>query len=398
MKKNIYILLLIICSCQNSEFKDDLKTIEFNYNMPDENLKISDICNQITYVELETSDLSLVGNVTKIVASEDYIIILDKTGKLVVFNSNGKFLNIINHQGRGPNEYTEITDFSFLEEDGLIAIYSRVNDRSVYLYSLDGKYVDDFKIKYESENLYNFNNNFIFYNSHFFRNQSNYYSLNITSRQGKHINQLMRKELETSYPFFYQYDKKNKLFKLGDELVFWEKGFDNGVDTIWKINKKFEVYPKYKLNIGGEKFPLSRYADKNKIPFREKLEKTDLMNYYESNKYVFFEIINESKFCRFVYDKKETNLKRIYEGKTEKQFEIMLNNDLDGGTSFWPIGNISDDKMFMLIQGYEIKDFLERQGEDFVAKNPVARQKLLKMVKNSKISDNPILMVATLKE
>ena len=62
------------------------------------------------------------------------------------------------------------------------------------------------------------------------------------------------------------------------------------------------------------------------------------------------------------------------------------------------MGRVSDNKVFMLVYGCEMRDYIARKGKRFDAIDKAGRDKLLMLVEKSKISDNPILMIVTLKE
>ncbi len=69
----------------------------------------------------------------------------------------------------------------------------------------------------------------------------------------------------------------------------------------------------------------------------------------------------------------------------------MLKNDLDHLSPFWPENIFSDNKMYKIVYGYELKIFFEKNKSGDIKEN-----EQIKIIKNSQITDNPILMVLNL--
>ena len=120
---------------------------------------------------------------------------------------------------------------------------------------------------------------------------------------------------------------------------------------------------------------------------------------FESSRFFFFKTIFNKKFYYIYYDKISLNSSAVeFKRPFSKGIHLAFYNDIDGGMPFWPMGNVSDNKLYMLLYGYEMKDYIAKKGKNFDAIDKPSRDKLLKLVEKSKISDNPILMVVTLKE
>ncbi|MDR1671772.1 MAG: hypothetical protein LBR57_04570 [Alistipes sp.] len=80
--------------------------------------------------------------------------------------------------------------------------------------------------------------------------------------------------------------------------------------------------------------------------------------------------------------------------------KLGLVNDLDGGLSFWPrYYNESENELVDVWEAYEMKDLLTE--EYFAAhppKDPAAHGRLRTLLKNLKEDDNPVIVVAKLKQ
>jgi hypothetical protein len=155
--------VLILMSCQNiknNNYNNQLVTIKVNDTDFKNNGKLSTIVSNITIVPLETNDSCLIISINKVVNYKNTYYVFDKSAQNIFkFSQSGKFLSKIGRRGDGPGEFLEIHDFLINEESNsiLISDYFKVHE-----YSLDGKFIGDFKtdilfskfIKSPGENKY----------------------------------------------------------------------------------------------------------------------------------------------------------------------------------------------------------------------------------------------------
>ena len=94
----------------------------------------------VGYVELETTDNSLVGEILKIkTTDEDIFIKCYQNGSILRFDrKTGKYKNSIGRKGRGPDEYITLTDFDTY--NGNTYIYSNIS-KKIYVHSNNGKFI-----------------------------------------------------------------------------------------------------------------------------------------------------------------------------------------------------------------------------------------------------------------
>ena len=72
-------------------------------------------------------------------------------------------------------------------------------------------------------------------------------------------------------------------------------------------------------------------------------------------------------------------------------------NDLDGGIDFWPTGIVNNNQVYRPLEIVTLKEEFEKKSGEITMKYPDKKMALEKLVSNSDISDNPILMIVTLK-
>ena len=95
--------------------------------------KLSEIAANIEYVPLQTSESCLMGPVTLKIVNIDNKIYIQNGGKILCFDVDGKFLFKIENRGRGPEEYTYISDFDVSSDNKILTILSSsINKLLVY--------------------------------------------------------------------------------------------------------------------------------------------------------------------------------------------------------------------------------------------------------------------------
>ncbi len=130
-------LLLLLTSCADLDSRhENIVTIDVNTHKPS---PLSDFvagCNG--YICLESSDDCLIEQIGKTIVVNDTLYIMDKPRRTVfMFNvGSGKYLNKISKIGRGPGEYTDLSDFDVYASKIYALSYA---DRKLNVYSSDGR-------------------------------------------------------------------------------------------------------------------------------------------------------------------------------------------------------------------------------------------------------------------
>ncbi|WP_291527976.1 6-bladed beta-propeller [Bacteroides sp. UBA939] len=139
----IVVFALIISSCSSSQGRiepsDNVIGIDVSKS---EELDFKEYFDTVKFVALETSKDVLVGEITKMYLTSDYIIVFDqKSMDIFLFDSDGKFIRRIGKKGGGPDEYLFINDIQFEKEGMLIYVHERFRN-SIYTYDLYGNLLD----------------------------------------------------------------------------------------------------------------------------------------------------------------------------------------------------------------------------------------------------------------
>lgn len=99
--------------------------------------KIEDFLKFSHFVCLETTDDSMIGDVGKLVIRNGkFYILCKKQSAVFVFDKDGKFLSRAGRVGRGPGEYSDISDFD-ITPDGDIHINDPLQGK-IYVYDKTG--------------------------------------------------------------------------------------------------------------------------------------------------------------------------------------------------------------------------------------------------------------------
>ena len=143
MQKSFYSLLIMgvmLFSCNGGRKMSEL--MEFPVDI-DQNtsLSLSEIAEEITAIELELTDESLINpdRISRVLLCEDYVIIAEQR-QILVFNTDGKFVRSIGSIGQGPGEYTGIRGVAVDERCRRLFVNS---SSKILCYALDGNCIKE---------------------------------------------------------------------------------------------------------------------------------------------------------------------------------------------------------------------------------------------------------------
>ncbi|MBQ6253097.1 MAG: 6-bladed beta-propeller [Bacteroidales bacterium] len=109
---SILLFLFLAVACHNGRKADeDTKVIDFGDGTKSE--AIQNHISKVTYLPLETNDSSMFATVGKMLFRDGMIYVGDFiSGKICVFDSQGKSVLVLNSRGRGSGEYVTINSFT----------------------------------------------------------------------------------------------------------------------------------------------------------------------------------------------------------------------------------------------------------------------------------------------
>lgn len=111
----------------------------------------STVIESCDYIPLETTEESLLGNVSSVCFDDDLFFVSDKTGgkinRILVFNKSGKFITQIGQRGNGEGEYTYIRSWTINPFENFVSIIDL--NSSIKYYDYSGKYLKTIRSKEE---------------------------------------------------------------------------------------------------------------------------------------------------------------------------------------------------------------------------------------------------------
>lgn len=311
MKSIIKAICIIQCSflffsCNNQSDDSDFGGIVIDSPLkkevyPDSLLTVSSIFESVDTIYLENDSAeSTIGMVQDIKLSDDLIFIRSSYG-LFVFNYEGKFIRRIGNKGRGPGEYLSLSKFDILKSKREVSIIDFDLNR-VLVYSYEGEFLRKFDFE---DFVHDFavlpNGNYLFMNPDYYDKEKRR-GLWETDPNGVFVKQLF------TIPDYYKHVSINTryLAHINPEEIGCQ-GLED-LDYIYHY-KNDSIYPKYKIKT-DIKVPrkIQKQTGRWTNPDRE-YTKT---GYFETDRFLLFEVTNFENDVRVIYDKKKDMVFRQY--------------------------------------------------------------------------------------
>lgn len=373
--------------------------------------RLSDIATDIEYISLETNNSSILGSIRqKIIATDSRFYIKSIIGALnsciFCFDRQGRFLFKLENQGRGPQEYTNIEDFDIGSD----------NKHLILLSSLKSKL-----------NLYRISEtDFIFQGSVSFKEPKPYRAgivqgtdrifLAIPPWSGNEPTlSLLINTLGDTIHFktnCYKYEMvRNSYSRASNEMLVYSVGDilcfkEVYSDTVFYVDAKDNSFrPRIIFNSHGTNMtPEMRGGAET-----PKSSTTAIGYLFETSRYVFYWYFKSDVLNGIVFDKKtkmQYRSQKLYRGSdliSEQQKKDALKDDLAGGPDFNLEFNnkfyCSNGKLFAFIEVLNLKNYIS--GDEFKnakVKNPERKEALRKLANSLKETDNPVLVLVSLKQ
>jgi hypothetical protein len=397
--KQIYPLILFLflqilpCCRTENEDKNQLRTFDLKELPKVTTVKLSDLgFEDIEYIPLETNDISLISTTSndifflKLVAGEKFYLI-KRFNKILQFSDDGRFTASIGKTGRGPEEFTAAHDADVNEKDHEIYVLARWQ-KKFFIYSEKGKYLRMMPVTISANEFSFFDNGILCYGENHMGDIGDSY--NAIGFDG-----IIRWNYRNKYPF-----KNHDAYGIEHENIFYH--FNNQLfkkevysDTVYKFeNLNFKPH----LVIGvGEKLitpdARSQYDSRT-------LAKTFIipLKLFEFGDYVFYEFV-----YRFIAP--VDVLIYSFIGSKTTDFQALINagdgffNDLDGGPDFIPLTVKNDNSLIAWVDALQLKKHVSSEAfKNSKPRYPEKKKELVELADRLKETDNPVLMLVSLKK
>ena len=219
------------------------------------------------------------------------------------------------------------------------------------------------------------------------RIRSGFYTLTSLTKQGKILKRLLFRKNEKDLEEAGErvgFGTISSHFYKKDTLYYWEYIYD----TIWQISPLLVETPKYVVNYGKNKLPTKFILKRNAGLEDELNQYVKLIKLIADKNLFYFSLVNKVQLVNVIYDLSNGTCVNV---KSDDPItglpDFALNNDIDGGLSYWPVGQVNDSTTFSMVYGYMLHNKI---GEH---ENKTIRE----IVNQSEQFDNPILMLVVSK-
>ncbi len=241
-------ILLISTGCTHDDSRPgEYVTVPVNYHdaITAIDTQIVDI-GSVQYIPLKCQN-GVVGEISQMIVCKDFYVLLDKQQKCVwLFDCDGRFINLISRQGKGPEEYRSI-DRIALTPDEQVYVMGYDNPR-ILIYDLKGKYLKTKSLKYCPLDFAYTDS--VLYSLYYYipensDNKEKFY-LHINNEKTNEQSDLLRYNRSLHEGFY------DNLFSLCKEEVFLNMPLN---DTIYQIASGKNLKRAYFFDFGPEKYP-----------------------------------------------------------------------------------------------------------------------------------------------
>ncbi|WP_430972037.1 6-bladed beta-propeller [Sunxiuqinia rutila] len=384
MRRTITFILISLLAISCHHEKQDQQEPELHHinllgdSISNSPIKLSSIATKLRYVTLESNSETRIAPGNRISVLDSFII---NTGfqKISLFCAKtGQFIREIGEHGRGPNGYLATSYCVYKDPQRGIIINARGSKYSLLEYNVSGQLIG--KLETFPWTSYVTRLNQENYAAFFVNDRGNDSRMRIYNQQdGKIVSE---------FPNYKQTIEANVVRKLGLEGWFYYKGdsllFKEYLnDTIFQVTEQ-KLIPKFVFNSGEFSPPYEERETFNPVDYH----RIDLI--MESKRYLFFRFIFKKKTHFSLYDK-ITRTSRI--SSLDKQQTSGYQNDLDNFVMFCPQALSNNNELVGFIEPYQLLEWFKKNPEQ-IPMLPPHLQKL----KNIKKYDNPVVVIATLKE
>lgn len=411
----ITLFAILACSKQteiNEELLRPQNTIQV-FEIADMKIgKYSDVFDSIKLIRLETKKESLIGRIDKLVYYNNRFYILDQAARkaVLMFDSNGRFLNAIGRNGKGPGEYDEPNELVINKFTNEIVIYCN-STRKLLFYSLDGKFKKELMISDYVKTIMPLSTDmFALYLDLGKETISKYANRNVViiDNKGRTVRRYFTVEPEHAiskggFNFFSSFQNELQVSPAYSNSIF--------------VISKDSLVKKYFIDFGRYTIPSDSYKMKG-FDFRQHLENSAyayLDRFSETSDYLFFTFIHHSKVYDCYYSKATKELKYgnfflndVHGILTGVHVAALDNSHILGYVD--PSATIDQLKSLLktpgdakrakdlLIRTFEsTKDVDRTVVEDIVSTNLSFSQAEINELHDMSPSDNPILLLSKLK-
>ncbi len=387
----IVAIATILCSCNNHyniANRNDLQaidTIDFSNGLNlNNNLKLSHIAESINYYPIPTNDNYLIGKMNKLMVTDSMFIILDKdiTRAVYLHTKNGERTYCIHKHGNGPEEYINLSDVSYNNKTQEIGIHCNIKKKILY-YSLNGNFLRGEDVLYTAYAAQPIGDNILLHTE--FKEHPE------LEKDGKYPNLILLNRKDSQESLYHDYFSgpinRAVIWSSNCWISQWEDTLGIKPDhcnIVYHCTNN-AIYPAHFIDFGKHNIDDSYWniaqnpqiTRKEMELFYETTDMYEILQYLESEKYIYFAAKHHDKTYMILYSKIS---------KQKIAFE-SIEDDLELYSSFYPKA-IHGNKLYFTLKAHYLPIM---RGH----KKSAANKHILDMVDEQ---DNPIIIELTLKD
>lgn len=317
---HLSISVFIFLSCTTNKKWEEMELITFDVKESEikRNTSLSELITIDSLIFLEQTENSLIGEISKVVVSDDRIYILDQYNSHAIFcfTKNGKFINSYRKLGRGPEEYVEINDIDYYNNKIYISVSPfRILILDKNLNFQEAIIIEEFKNRSLNSSIIAMNNDTIIISDSELPYKYNFYSINekrFISHQSPALGQ------------GYGYRRPPIVKSISNQLFVTERYND----TIFIIEKN-KVIPKYFINYEKpasikEKNELINRSvyDISPTKYHNRMSRNHL--FFESNNYFYFSFFYNRNVHFYFRNKLNSNVLIFTDNLSNEIMDISL--------------------------------------------------------------------------
>ena len=395
--KFLIVLIIILCSCgrkgnnQLRETDERIKVIDLLSKPDSRMVNLSDIALDVQYLPLETSDKSMIKNISKVKIIENFIYLQNNVIEVMCFDRQGGFHYKLDKTGRGPEEYEYLGDFDISSDGNTLAVMS--GHKILEFRNTSGVFAFLRSINLSEPSPCYF----------CFVPGSNNILLTICPWLGTEqaLNILINSEGDTlcQKSNCYKYQKSDGIrsistwdalqYSFGNEARFK----DVYSDTVFSVsNASNRFIPRIIFDSHGTVVNTKARSD----PEYGKNHSNDFSQIAymsEVDRYVFYYCRVKGVTQKIIYDKVENKKFDIDQGK-------KLRDNVCGGPDFdLGFNSATEGKFYSFVEALALKKHVNSAAfESAEVKDPKRKMALKKLADSFKETDNPVMVIVTPKE
>jgi hypothetical protein len=384
------IIFIFLLSCgKNDQYDSDNiiahEIISIN-PLNAQKVNYSQIFSAVDYIPIPTDNDFLIGNIDKLLVTENNVLIMDKyiTHSVFIFDKMSTKKIQLYKQGNGPGEYISMQDVFFDSDKQEVAIYCNMRKKLLY-YNLEGKFVREKPVSFFGARFSPVGKNEVMFCEYFInhtgKKRKKYPNIILSSRIG---------DIKSSADFFFEdvdvsivWSSLPDFSKVDERVVSIKPDHCN---IVYHVSED-SIFPAYQLDFGKYNID-ARYwkkARENNVTLKRVDDYCNSLELCES-----YCILEDADYLFFNYKQKNKIYTAFYSKKTKKLINAnAFMNDMDQITAFYPI-YIQDKKIYCILSSEDI----------ITAKSYLTQNKLLPadVLNNVQEFDNPVIAVFTLKD